>query len=92
MFEDVGGYNDIVLVCGILFYFYCEYYMFFFIGQVYIVYYFVEGVVGLLKLVCVVDIYVKCLQMQENLMVQVILFIDDVFVLWGFVVMFEVEY
>lgn len=53
VFYEVGGYNEIVLLCDILFQFYCEYYMVLIIGKVLIVYLFKDYVVGIFKFVCV---------------------------------------
>lgn len=91
-FEDVGGYQDIVLVRGIPFHSHCEHHMLPFIGEAHIAYYPAEGVVGLSKLARVVDIYAKRLQTQENLTSEIVSAIDDALAPRGLAVMLEAEH
>ena len=91
-FEDVGGYQDIVLVRGIPFHSHCEHHMLPFIGEAHIAYYPAEGVVGLSKLARVVDIYAKRLQTQENLTAQIASVIDRTLAPRGLAVMLEAEH
>src|SRR5688572_24731881 len=49
VFEDVGGYEDVVLVQDIPFYSHCEHHMVPFFGKVHAAYYPAGGVVGLSK-------------------------------------------
>ena len=73
VFEDVHGYDDIVVVRDIPFVSHCEHHMVPFIGRANIAYYpSVEGVVGLSKLARLVDIYAKRLQTQEALTAQIL--------------------
>lgn len=92
VFEDVGGYQDMVLVRGIPFHSHCEHHMLPFIGEAHIAYYPAEGVVGLSKLARVVDIYAKRLQTQENLTSQIVSAIDDALAPRGLAVMLEAEH
>ncbi|WP_417671801.1 GTP cyclohydrolase I FolE [Roseibium sp.] len=91
-FEDVGGYQDIVMVRGIPFHSHCEHHMLPFIGTAHIAYYPAEGVVGLSKLARVVDIFSKRLQTQENLTAQIASAIDDELAPRGLAVMMEAEH
>lgn len=92
MFEDVEGYSDMVMLCDIDLEFYCEYYMVLILGKVYVVYVLMNKVVGISKLVCVVEIFVKCLQIQEIMMVQIGEVIEWVLELVGVVILVEVKY
>lgn len=91
-FDDVGGYQDIVMVRGIPFYSHCEHHMLPFVGAAHIAYYPAEGVVGLSKLARVVDIYAKRLQTQEHLTTQIASAIDDALAPRGLAVMLEAEH
>ncbi len=73
VFEDVHGYQDLVLVRDIPFSSHCEHHMVPFTGRAQIGYYpSAEGVVGLSKLARVVDIFARRLQTQEALTAQII--------------------
>ena len=71
VFEEVGGYTDMVLLRDIPFYSHCEHHMVPFIGKAHVAYYPNEGVVGLSKIARVVDIFAHRLQTQENLTAQI---------------------
>ena len=73
VFEDVHGYDDIVVVRDIPFASHCEHHMVPFTGRAQIGYYpSSDGVVGLSKLARVVDIFAKRLQTQEALTAQIL--------------------
>jgi len=91
-FEDVGGYNDIVLVRDIPFYSHCEHHMVPFIGKAHVAYYPTTGVVGLSKLARVVDIFSRRLQTQENLTTQIANAINDALCARGVAVLMEAEH
>lgn len=91
-FEDVGGYDDIVLVRGIPFFSHCEHHMLPFVGEAHVAYYPSEGVVGLSKIARVIDIFAKRLQTQENLTAQVVDAIDTHLAPRGIAVMIEAEH
>ena len=91
-FEDVGGYDDIVLVRGIPFFSHCEHHMLPFVGTAHVAYYPSEGVVGLSKIARVVDIFAKRLQTQENLTAQIIGSLDEHLAPRGIAVMLEAEH
>lgn len=91
-FEEVGGYDDIVLVRNIPFFSHCEHHMLPFVGTAHVAYYPSEGVVGLSKIARVIDIYAKRLQTQENLTAQIITAIDRHLAPRGIAVMLEAEH
>src|SRR5918911_791505 len=61
-FEEVGGYDDPVLLRDIPFHSHCEHHMVPFVGQAHVAYFPGERVVGLSKLARVVDVYARRLQ------------------------------
>jgi GTP cyclohydrolase IA len=91
-FEEVGGYDDIVLIRDIEFFSHCEHHILPFVGKVHIAYYPEGRVVGLSKLARVVDIYARRLQTQENLTAQIAATIDEVLEARGVAVMIEAEH
>ena len=73
VFEDVNGYDDLVVVRDVPFVSHCEHHMVPFIGRAHIGYYpSPDGVVGLSKLARLVDIFAKRLQTQESLTAQIL--------------------
>ena len=73
VFEDVHGYDDLIIVRDIPFASHCEHHMVPFMGRAQIGYYpSEEGVVGLSKLARVVDVFAKRLQTQEALTAQIL--------------------
>ncbi len=93
VFEEVQGYDDLVLVRDIPFNSHCEHHMLPFIGKAHIAYYVgEEGVVGLSKLARLVDIYARRLQTQEALTAQIIGAIEKHLRPRGAAVMLEAEH
>ena len=70
-FEDVQGYDDMVLLRDIEVESHCEHHMARFIGKAYVAYIPNEKVVGISKLARVVEIYSRRLQTQEVLTNQI---------------------
>ena len=70
-FEDVEGYDELVLVSDIDLHSHCEHHMVPFVGKAHVAYIPAGRVVGLSKLARVVDGYSRRLQVQERLTVQV---------------------
>jgi GTP cyclohydrolase I len=70
-FEDVQGYDDMVMLRGIEVESHCEHHMAPFIGKAYVAYMPTDRVVGLSKLARVVEIYAKRLQTQETMTQQI---------------------
>lgn len=93
VFEEVHGYDDIVLVRDIPFSSHCEHHMVPFFGNAHIAYYpSEEGVVGLSKLARLVDVFAKRLQTQEALTAQIVGAIDQHLRPRGCAVMIEAEH
>ena len=91
-FEDVQGYDDLVLVRDIPFYSHCEHHLVPFVGKAHIGYYPSEGVVGLSKLARVVDIFARRMQTQEAMTAQIVQSIDDALKPRGLAVLVEAEH
>ncbi|MAI60731.1 MAG: GTP cyclohydrolase I FolE [Rickettsiales bacterium] len=70
-FEDVQGYEDIVMLKDISFHSHCEHHMVPIIGKVHLAYIPTKNVVGISKLARVVDIFAKRLQTQETMTQQI---------------------
>lgn len=77
-FEEVEGYDEVVLVSGIDVHSHCEHHMVPFVGKAHIAYIPNGRVVGLSKLARVVDGYAKRLQVQEKLTMQIANAIEEV--------------
>lgn len=91
-FEEVSGYDEMVLVRDIAFFSHCEHHMVPFFGKAHIAYYPTDRVVGLSKLARVLDIYARRLQTQENLTAEVTGTIETVLAPRGVAVMVEAEH
>ena len=70
-FEEVGGYDEIVLLRDIEFESHCEHHMAPIIGRVHIGYLPRNRVVGISKLARLVDVYAKRLQIQEKMTTEI---------------------
>ncbi len=88
-FDEVGGYDDIVMLRDIDLNSHCEHHMVPFIGKAHIAYFPSDQVVGLSKLARVVEIYARRLQTQETMTAQIALTIDKVLKPLGVAVMIE---
>lgn len=88
-FDDVGGYDDIVMLRDIELNSHCEHHMIPFIGKAHIAYLPTESVVGISKLARVVDIYSRRLQTQETMTAQIANSINTVLKPRGVAVMIE---
>src|SRR5436853_4472540 len=66
-FEEVAGYDEIVLLRDIRFASHCEHHMAPIIGRVHVGYLPRDRVVGISKLVRLVEVYAKRLQVQEKM-------------------------
>jgi len=91
-FDEIGSYDDVVLVRDIPFYSHCEHHMVAFVGKAHIAYYPTDKVVGLSKLARVVGTFAHRLQTQERLTSDIILAIDDILKPRGIAVMIEAEH
>lgn len=93
VFEEVGGYDDMVLVRDIPFFSHCEHHIVPIIGYAHIAYYpNGGGVVGLSKLARVVEIYARRLQTQEHLSANITQAIEEHLKPRGLAVMLEAEH
>ncbi len=88
-FEDVGGYDDIVMLRDIEFSSHCEHHMVPFIGRAHVAYLPTEKVVGISKLARVVEIFARRLQTQETMTAQIAQSIDQSLQPRGVAVMIE---
>ncbi|NCO03874.1 MAG: GTP cyclohydrolase I FolE [Alphaproteobacteria bacterium] len=70
-FDDIEGYNDMVLVKEIEFTSHCEHHIAPIIGKAHVAYWPDQKIVGISKLARIVDIYAKRLTSQENMTRQI---------------------
>ena len=91
-FQEVSGYDDMVLVKDIPFHTHCEHHMVRLVGVAHIAYFPSEGVVGLSKLARVVDAYARRLQTQETMTAQIVGAIDEALKPRGIAVLIEAEH
>ena len=71
-FEDVDGYDDMVMLRDISLESHCEHHMVAILGKVHIAYMPVDKVVGISKLARVIEIFAKRLQTQETMTAQIV--------------------
>ena len=91
-FEEVAGYDDVVLIKDIPFFSHCEHHMVPIIGKAHVAYLPDGKVVGLSKIARVVEIFGRRLQTQETMTAQVAHAIDDTLRPRGVAVMIEAEH
>jgi GTP cyclohydrolase IA len=70
-FEEVEGYDELVLVSDIEVFSHCEHHMVPFVGKAHVAYIPNGRIVGLSKIARVVDVFAKRLQVQEKLTKQI---------------------
>ena len=88
-FEEVGGYDDMVMLRDIEFNSHCEHHMVPFIGRAHVAYLPSDRVVGISKLARVVEIFARRLQTQETMTAQIAQAIDTALGPRGVAVMVE---
>ena len=88
-FEEVAGYDEIVLLRDIRFESHCEHHIAPIIGRVHIAYMPRNRVVGISKLARLVDVYAKRLQVQEKMTAEIAACIDSVLKPYGVAVVVE---
>jgi len=88
-FDDVAGYDDIVMLRDIELNSHCEHHMVPFVGKAHIAYFPTDRVVGLSKLARVVEVFARRLQTQETMTAQIAETIDRVLKPKGVAVMIE---
>ncbi len=91
-FEEVAGYDDLVIVKDIEFHSHCEHHMVPIIGKAHVGYLPDGRVVGLSKIIRVVEIFARRLQTQEAMTAQIAGVIQDVLNPRGVAVMLEAEH
>lgn len=91
-FEEVEGYDEMVVLKDIAFESYCEHHMAPIIGKAHVAYWPTDRVVGISKLARVVDAYAKRLQVQEKLTAQVANTLMEVLKPRGAAVVIEAEH
>jgi GTP cyclohydrolase IA len=91
-FEEVDGYDEIVLLRNIRLESYCEHHMVPIIGKAHVAYLPAQRVVGISKLARVVEAYGKRLQIQEKLTAQIANTINEVLRPKGVAVIVESEH
>ncbi len=91
-FEDVQGYDDMVLLRDIEVESHCEHHMAPFLGKAYVAYLPTEKVVGISKIARVVEIFSKRLQTQEVLTNQIAQSIEDHLKPAGVAVLIDAEH
>ena len=77
-FEEIEGYDEMIVLRGIRFESHCEHHMAPIIGEAWVAYVPSGRVVGISKLARVVEIYAKRLQIQEKMTAQIANTINDV--------------
>ena len=92
VFEEIEGYDEIVLVKNILLESHCEHHMVPIVGKAHVAYLPDQRVVGLSKLARVVDLFAKRLQTQETMTAQIADTIDEVLKPKGVAVVIDAEH
>lgn len=91
-FEEIDGYDEIVLLRDIRLESYCEHHMVPILGRAHVAYLPRRRVVGISKLARVVEAYAKRLQIQEKLTSQIANTINDVLQPRGVAVIIEAQH
>ena len=92
IFEDVQGYDDIVMLKNIDVESHCEHHMAPFLGKAFVAYLPGEAVVGISKIARVVEIFAKRLQTQETMTAQIADAITDTLNPRGVAVLIDAEH
>src|SRR6478672_11012669 len=77
-FEEIEGYDEMIVLRGIRFESHCEHHMAPIIGRAWVAYIPAGRVVGISKLARLVDVYARRLQIQEKMTAQIANTINDV--------------
>jgi GTP cyclohydrolase I len=91
-FEDVGGYNDLVMLKKIDVESHCEHHMAAFLGKAWVAYMPTAKVVGISKIARVVEIFSKRLQSQETLTAQIANALESALAPAGVAVLIDAEH
>ena len=88
-FDEVAGYDDIVMLRDIELHSHCEHHMVPFVGKAHVAYFPTDRVVGISKLARVVEVFARRLQTQETMTAQIAETIDKALKPKGVAVMIE---
>ena len=91
-FDDIIGFDDMVIVKDIDFTSHCEHHMVTITGKAHVAYWPTDKVVGISKLARVVDIFARRLVSQENMTRMVLDAIDDTLSPKGVAVMIDADH
>lgn len=91
-FEEVEGYNDMVMLRDINLESHCEHHMVAILGKAHVAYVPTNKVVGISKLARVIEIYAKRLQTQETMTAQIAQTIEKVLEPAGVAVLIEAKH
>ncbi|MEQ3745655.1 MAG: GTP cyclohydrolase I FolE [Henriciella sp.] len=91
-FDDVQGYDDLVMLKNIDVESHCEHHMAPFLGKAYVAYMPTQAVVGISKLARVVEIFSKRLQTQETMTAQICDAITESLAPMGVAVLIDAEH
>lgn len=91
-FDDVKGYDDIVMLRDIDVESHCEHHIAPFLGKAFVAYMPLDRVVGISKIARVVEIYAKRLQTQETMTSQILNAIQEVLKPEGVAVMIDAKH
>ncbi len=92
VFEDVNGYDDMVMLKQIDVESHCEHHIAPFLGKAFVAYLPTESVVGISKIARVVEIFAKRLQTQETMTSQVAQAIEETLKPRGVAVLIDAEH
>jgi GTP cyclohydrolase I len=92
VFEDVQGYDDIVMLKKIDVESHCEHHIAPFLGKAYVAYLPSDAVVGISKIARVVEIFAKRLQTQETMTIQIADAINETLKPRGVAVLIDAEH
>lgn len=92
VFEDVSGYDDMVMLKRIDVESHCEHHIAPFLGKAYVAYLPTDSVVGISKIARVVEIFAKRLQTQETMTSQIAQAIEETLKPRGVAVLIDAEH
>jgi GTP cyclohydrolase IA len=91
-FEDVQGYDDMVMLREIDVESHCEHHMAAFLGKAYVAYMPTDKVVGISKIARVVEIFAKRLQTQETMTKQIVDALEESLSPLGVAILIDAEH
>lgn len=91
-FEDIQGFDDMVLVKDIDFVSHCEHHMVPILGKAHVAYWPTQKIVGISKLARIVDIYARRLVSQENMTRNIVNVMDEVLAPKGVAVLIDANH